>query len=675
MLFSAPEFLWGLLAVAVPVAVHLFNFRRYRKVYFSNVSRLSELQSESRRHRQLRQWLVLAVRVLAVAFLVLAFARPMDLRHGRNAPMPEGTVVSVYLDNSFSMAASGAESSGLEQARQKAHEVADAYPRNTRFQLLTADMSGEQMQWLTREEYLDALGEVSLSPSAPLLSTVVRRQQEFLHHSGAPGQHGYVVSDFQRSVSDFASFVSDSTAVITMVPLAATGVNNLFVDSIRLDAPAYFAGGTVRVVAVLRNEGDRDAEKVPVKLILDNRERALAAVDVPAHGSATAELRFTIDGSGWTDGWVELSDYPVTFDDRYYFAISTGEKVRVLELDGGEPCEGINKLFVDDSLVVYNRQSAGVARFSPDYDFVVLNGVQSIPSGEVQQMAAWVAEGGCLLLVPPPGKDSEPAPEACNSLLSALSAPKFSRWVQRPVRAASVDLGAPLFRGVFSGASPDMELPTVQGHYLFAGQSARRSVIALADGGDLLSSVSYGSGTVYIASTPLDGHWCDFPSQALFVPTLYNMALYSRPLPEVFHTLGSSAPITLQSGCGSERQPLQLTSDGGFATIPELRQTGGRCLLLLHGELTEAGFYRLGAEHLAFNYSRRESVMDFFTRQEVAASLDGRTGFLMAGNPKKPLSDDIAARHGGRPLWHWCLLAALLSLAAEVLLLSLKKKK
>ena len=76
MIFVNPVFLWGLLALLIPIAVHLFNFRRYRKVYFSNVDRLMEVKSEKRRVRQLRQWLVLLMRCLAIAALVLAFAQP-----------------------------------------------------------------------------------------------------------------------------------------------------------------------------------------------------------------------------------------------------------------------------------------------------------------------------------------------------------------------------------------------------------------------------------------------------------------------------------------------------------------------------------------------------------------------------------------------------------------------
>ena len=85
MIFGAPLFLWGLLALAIPIAVHLFQFRRYRKVYFSNVDRLESLQTESRRQSNLRRWLVLLMRCLAIVFLVLAFAPAA----GRNyAPAP-----------------------------------------------------------------------------------------------------------------------------------------------------------------------------------------------------------------------------------------------------------------------------------------------------------------------------------------------------------------------------------------------------------------------------------------------------------------------------------------------------------------------------------------------------------------------------------------------------------
>jgi hypothetical protein len=68
MQFVYPAFLFALLAVAIPVIIHLFHFRRFRKVYFSDVSFLRQLSDESKKQSRLKHWLVLAARMLAVAF-------------------------------------------------------------------------------------------------------------------------------------------------------------------------------------------------------------------------------------------------------------------------------------------------------------------------------------------------------------------------------------------------------------------------------------------------------------------------------------------------------------------------------------------------------------------------------------------------------------------------------
>ena len=119
MIFANPLFLWGLLALAIPIAVHLFQFRRYKKVYFSNVERLNALQAESRRRSTLRRWMVLAMRCLAIIFLVLAFAQPT--LPGKGLTLHSGsTAVSVYVDNSFSMEAGDDHGTLLERAKTQA---------------------------------------------------------------------------------------------------------------------------------------------------------------------------------------------------------------------------------------------------------------------------------------------------------------------------------------------------------------------------------------------------------------------------------------------------------------------------------------------------------------------------------------------------------------------------
>ena len=667
MLFSQPAFLWGLLAVAIPVIIHLFNFRRYRKVYFSNVERLSELQTEQRRRSTVRQWLVLAMRVLAIAFLVLAFAQPViptnkdNLRTGT-------TVVSLYVDNSFSMENASADGSLLDAARDKVREVAEAYSVSDRFQLLTNDMRGTEMRWLNRDELFDALDALTISPAAPLMSEVAVRQLDFMRQSGAHNRHTYIISDFQRTTADLESLPTDSNALVTLVPLSAVETDNLYIDSLVLDAPAYFAGGSVSAEVTLRNSGNRDVEKVPVKLLVDGRERALATVDLAAGAVAKTTLRFSLDHSGWIDGRVVIEDYPVTFDDSYHFTFCVGDHIRLLELDGSLANESLNRLFAADSSIVY-QQARQLQHDLTQYDFVILNEPRNLTSGEVQQLSQWVTEGGSLLVIP-----STDGVESLNKLLSSLLAPQLERWVKRTVKATTVDYGSALYRDVFSGRNDEMEMPTVQGHYtLVHGTTVRQSIITLADGSDLLCTTPAGQGRLYLFTTPLTNTQTDFVNQALFVPTFYNMALYSRPLPPVAYTLGSSDPVILQGSYVLDTRPPELSDGADFSLLPDLRRVGNRQQLILHGELSHDGIYTLGEEHLAFNYPRRESQMEFLERSEIAHAIDGHEGYTLVRNSAKPLTEELRARDSGRQLWRLCIVLALLALATETLLLKLKK--
>ena len=673
MIFANPIFLWGLLALLIPIAVHLFNFRRYRKVYFSNVERLSAVRSETRRTSTLRRWLVLLMRCLAIVGLVLAFAQPT--LPGSEQLQSGTTVVSVYVDNSFSMENSGSNGSQLETAKLKAREIAAAYRPGDRFQLLSNTFAGEEFRWLSREEFLDAVDALQISPASRHLSEVAQRQTDFLNQSGAANRHAYLVSDFQSSIAKLSTFHFPlSTFNFTLVPLEGTATDNLYIDTLVLDAPAYFVSGSVTVEATLRNDGSRDVEKLPVKLFVNGRERALATVDIPAATTAKTSLRFTIDSAGWLNGRVEIADYPVTFDDNYYFTLLAGQRIGMLQV--GADNENLEKLFAHDSAVLYRTVSANGLAVTPDLTFILLNELSSLPSGQAQSLATWVEEGGTLCVVPP----ADGHVEQLNALLAQLNAPRLESWNVRAVRASKVDRQSSLYRQVFSqSAKEEMEMPTVQGRYLMnSGQSLSQPVITLADGSLLLASTPHGAGRLYLFSTPLTAQWTDFVAQALFVPTLYNMALYSRPLPPAAYTLGGSGPIFLQHAYDPAGTPPEMVEVSGSKSqvssfLPDIRRVGNRSALIPHGELTEAGHYKLGDEYLAFNYDRLESQLQFLTPQEIADAVDGMEGVNVVRNAAKPLDREIRARRNGTPLWHWCILLALAALLAETLLLKVPK--
>ncbi len=670
MTFAAPLFLWGLVALAIPIAVHLFQLRRYRKVYFSNVDRLQALQSASRRQSELRRWLVLLMRCLAIVFIVLAFAQPTLPGSGQQLRSGD-TVVSVYIDNSFSMENSTSDGSQLEAAKQKAREIAAAYRPGDRYQLLSNAMSGDENRWLSREEFLHAIDLLSINPASHRLSEVAASQSNFMRLSGAANRHAYIVSDFQRSAADLDALPADSMAHFTLVPLQGVATDNIYIDTLRLDAPAYFVGGSVSVEASVRNCGASDVEKLPVRLTVNGRQRAIATIDIPAGSTAKASLRFSIDSAGWHDGSVNITDYPITFDDRYYFSLLAGSQINMLQVDGATPNTNLRRLFGADSAIAY--QAAPLPSDLSQLDFIVLNEPDNLSSGQAQAVASWVENGGTLAVIPSANTKND----ALNTLLTLLQAPTLERWQKHPVKATSVDFQNNLYRDVFNGTSSDMEMPSVQGHYTLGNNSVRQDIITLADGTPLLCTSPHGDGRLYLFSSPLTDEWTSFVSQALFVPTLYNMALYSRPQPQVAHTLGDRAPVALHGNYDPAGIPPQLSlpSPQPVTILPDIRRLGNRCVLMLHGELTADGIYLLDQdEHLAFNHPRIESQLDFLSPSDIKDLLDGRPHYSLVRNAAKPLQQEIRSSHSGTPLWQACLLLALAALLIETLLLKVSRR-
>src|SRR5690348_10075359 len=138
MQFVYPSFLFALTAVSIPIIIHLFNFRKYKKVLFTNVRFLQEIKQDTKSRSQLKHLLILLARILAIIFLALAFAQPY-LPLAKAAIVRGLRDVSIYIDNSFSMEAVGKNGSLVEVAKKKAHDIAMAYNPSDRFQLLTND--------------------------------------------------------------------------------------------------------------------------------------------------------------------------------------------------------------------------------------------------------------------------------------------------------------------------------------------------------------------------------------------------------------------------------------------------------------------------------------------------------------------------------------------------------
>lgn len=680
MTFSSPLFLIGLVAVAIPIIVHLFNFRRYKKVYFSNVDRLEQLQTETRRQSNLRQLLILAARILAIVFLVLAFARPV-LSRGDNDVRTGANDVSIFIDNSFSMENSDGNIVLLDKAKMKAREIVSAYAPGDRFQLLTCDVEGRHFHWLSKEEMLSAIDDVQVSGSTAMLADIAGRQVDFLHGGRGANRYVYMISDFQASTVEIDEMPVDSSVYMTFVPLASASGDNVYIDSIALGAPAIHLGNGVAVKVWIANEGDENLDKVPVALYVNEKQRALATVDLSARSTSTADLHFIVDEGGVLNCRIETEDYPVTFDNTYYFSLNVRERVDCMIVEGGERNPFLASLYDGDSSVRCNMMSVRQMDFSnlDGHDMILLDELPSISSGMAQTLHGFTEQGGTVVIVVAADADQS----SYNAALSLFAAPMLGNKQNGKTTAAVVNMDNDLYRNVFNGKNSEMELPTVNGYWRLqpSATSLHESVITLAGGDDYICHIPCGEGQLYIITAPLRDAYSDFVRQALFVPTMYNMALYSVRPTALPATLGKEQMLPLVARYETEGHSVRLKKNGDndAELIPDIRSNGGLCRMVTHEMPTEAGNYLLlqddeVKEGVSFNYSRAESKMQFLGNDalESMAGDFGLDNVSIVPNPDKPLDTYLRERMEGRGLWRWCLIISLLMLLIEIILLRVK---
>jgi hypothetical protein len=669
MQFVYPAFLFALLSLTIPVLVHLFNFRRYQKVYFSNVQFLKEIKEQQSSRRNLRERLVLISRLLALAFLVLAFARPYFPNKNTITP-GKRQIISVFLDNSYSMQALTSEGSLLDEAKRRSKEIASAYSINDRFQLLTQDFEGRHQRLLTRQELNDAVDEVKISAQSRRLPQIVSRQQSIMQNQqGAPEQI-YVISDFQKGATGQDQLQLTPTASINLIQLKANTLPNIAVDSVWLLSAVHRPGESEKLVVRLHNYADKDAQGIPLKLMINGAQKALGSFSLKAKSTQQDTLSFSGLQAGWQQALIQLQDNPVVFDNEFYFTFNVKERMPVLLIDGGKVNPYLQAAFTTDAFfkpVNVNYGSVDYAGLST-YPVIMLADVKSIPAGLAQQLKTYIAKGGTLVVFPADGADLS----TYRGLLQAAGAPWPEKLVAEATRVSNLYTSGPLFRGVFENAPRNPDLPLVQKYYqLSSGRAPSEALLELPGKQPFWAGYRSGSGKVYLSEVPLQESYSNLPRHALLIPVLFRIALLSGHDQPLYYTIGKSEAVETIPLQLSEKQVLKLTK-GSQTFIPDARQQEGSTFLYIADQIQQPGNYLLKKQDslaavVAFNNNRLESDLTYFEPGELK-NLVPKNGIVVQAG-KGSLQGTVSETNFGLQLWKVCIILALIFVAAEILLI------
>ncbi|MDN3582672.1 BatA domain-containing protein [Mucilaginibacter flavus] len=668
MHFIYPAFLFALLTLAFPVIIHLFNFRKFQRVNFSNVQFLKEIQEQQSSRRNLKERLILASRLLALAFLVFAFARPF-IPAQNTANAGRQNAVSIFVDNSYSMQTLNREGSLLDDAKQKAKQIASAYNINDRFQLLTQDFEGKHQRLLSRDEFNDAVDQVKISAQSRTLQQIISRQQSLLITQPGAAKSAYIISDLQKNMAD-KPLKTDSAIAINLIQLKAGNLPNVAVDSVWLLNAIHRPGESEKLVVRLHNYADEKAEKIPLKVTINGAQKALGSYTLAARSVQNDTLAFMGLQAGWQQGEVALQDNPVTFDNKFFFSFNVAQQMPVLLIDGGTPNPYLKAVFAADPFFNAHNSHDGNVDYAAlgTCPLIVISDIKAVSTGLAQQLKTYVSKGGTLVVFPAIDADLN----NYRSFLQPMNAAYPEKLVPDAGKVSALNRQSPVFKNVFESFPPNPDLPIVKKYYqLSAAHGSQDNLMTLTAGQSFWAGYNSGRGKVYVAAVPLNEDFSNLPRHALFVPILFRIALLSGHDLPLFYTLGADETLEVPPVQLTEKQLLKLTKDGQ-STIPDVRQQEGSTLLYVSDQLREPGIYTLKKQDstlatLAFNDNRKESDLSYLTPAVLKDILPRQAALIPGSNAS--LKGIVAETNLGTQLWKLCIILALIFLAIEILLI------
>lgn len=676
MRFLSPGFLFALLAVAIPIIIHLFNFRKFKKVYFSNVRflKLVQIQTSSRQH--LKDRLILASRILALAFLVFAFARPyIPNPEQKNAYQEQ--VVSIFIDNSFSMEAVNKEGTLLDEAKRRAKEIASAYSLNDKFQLLTHDFEGRFQRLLNYDEFQTAVDEVKISSANRDLSQIIRRQEDVFTKEPNSKKTVYIVSDFQENILPKAPVQSDTSVTVRLVKVKSNSQPNISIDSIWFASAIHKPGDSEQMIVKLRNNSDEEAENVPVRIMINKQQKAIGSLSIEPRATSTDTLSFSGLKAGWQEGEIEITDFPVVFDDRFYFSFNVQQSIPLLIINGGGENDYLNSVYRSDVFFKVSNVNAGNINYSGlnNYPILVLNEVAAIGDGLIQQLKGFVTKGGSLMIFP----ELESSQEGLKKLLQALGTDSPAEIITAETKVTSINLQHPIFTGVFENIPQKLDLPVARKYLRYSSQNntTKQSILEFPGRVTFFSEYRLGRGKIYLSAVPLNAENSNFARHSVFVPVMYQTALLSLQDQNLFHKLNRDQVIELPKLTLNSNQTLKLKRDK-FEAIPDLRQNENASQLYIADQIRQIGNYKLLKNDsliavISFNDAGAESDLSYASDRVIKSKFPGQKIDLITPPPGS-MQSRVKSINQGTSLWKLCIILSLLFLAAEILLIRFYKK-
>ncbi|MEX0773728.1 MAG: BatA domain-containing protein [Balneolales bacterium] len=701
MNFLNPFFLFGLLAIAIPIVLHFINFRKPRQVAFSTIAFFSELQKTTLKRLNIKRLLLLAVRSLALIFLALALARPFlpaqltDLSSGRS-PILYGMLI----DNSPGMNQIDENGPYIDQAKEFAEDVISQAKSNDQFLIMTTHGDPGHIRAVNQQEAERLLKDVEVENKGAYTSEQIKFIAQQLSQDNVASGMMYWISHGQKThISSLDQLMLDEDGIqkefapVQFVKIGKQSDANTAVTAIRSTNSIISSGNPFSVEIEVQNYGREPVYNQFLSLDIEGNSMGEYQVDLDAGQSESYVFEVVPQSPGDLKGLARLEGGTYTFDDKRYFSISIPETRQILLVrDDRQNSE--YRSYLKPVLEAAGQTNSRI-RFNElpvdqlkgesieDYDAVMLDGLVDIPDFIHSDLQRFVQEGKGLIIFPSEGSDLN----SYNTFLDLFNAGQFTGLrgdygrFEQIGGFHSLIQGHPILDEIFEKQEDEeisITMPDLYYYWIYnpGGQSHGNTIFNSNLNEPLLTEHRYGDGLLMVSSLGADPGWSNFPANSLFAPVYFRMALYAVSFEDTRmqeHILGRP----FDRGYAFSNLDIEIEIND-INVRPEAAITAEGVQIHYNAKDWEPGWAKIsdGQEQrsLAINQDVSESDFEAFTIQELEDKISKHLHLLDVMDTYNMSVDDMNFRIGsagfGREIWNWFVWLALVLLVIECLITS-----
>jgi Aerotolerance regulator N-terminal/von Willebrand factor type A domain len=687
MIFLNPAVLFGLLAASIPVLIHLLNLKKLKKVDFSTLSFLKELQKNKIRKLKLKQWLLLALRVLIILFLVTAFARPTLKGFALGGTTSAAKTTAVFiLDNTFSMSVVDANGSYFNQAKQTITDLLQNLQEGDEAALiLVSDQGNEEIKpTLNLDEFSKEVKDADISYSSGTINHALVKAASILGQSKNFNKEIYLLSDFQKgrlteekSLPDLSELLNDKVKLYTF-DFSGKQVFNLGINEIKVNTQIFEKDKPVSFNVTVTNYSEQPTDNAVLSLFINGERSAQQSISLASGESKVVTMEAVAKSTGYNDAVAELEDDDIVQDDRRYATFYIPDKIPVAIFYADEK----DVKFLETALTLSGE--AGILKLTEKninqissfdlslFDVIIIDDSQN-PS-DVDRIKSYVENGGGLFLIP--GEITDVS--GFTTLISGIGLPRVTGTVgnlnetNNPTSFDKIQFEHPIFENIFSEVEKkNLDSPEIYFHLKISTEGKGVDIISLTDGTSFLGDYKVGKGKVLLLNTSPVLSWSNFPLKNIFAPLYLKSVFYLASKDKADNDYFSGQPVTITLSDISLPQ-IKVNKPDKTEEFINLEKSGN-LNFINYNKTDVTGNYKFYSgqkiiDEISVNANPEESVTKYLNNDEFNKYLDEihfKGKYISISKNQNPNEIVMQSRFGSE-LWRLFLIAALVTALIEM---------